>query len=110
MENMCLASEVNNVLVSFPGTGEASGNLRQLLTTKAEWSRRQVGVRRDAWAHCERFTTLGVGIQSGAGLGPRKLAAVELGTPWDCGYTVGLSHRPRLLGTSKCGRHSHSSK
>lgn len=34
MENMCLASEVNNVLVIFPGTGEASGNLRRSLTTK----------------------------------------------------------------------------
>lgn len=44
MENMCLASEVNNVLVIFPGTEEeASGNPRRLLTTNAEWNRRHVG-------------------------------------------------------------------
>lgn len=51
MGNMCLASEVNNALVIFPGTEKGFCTHSRFLTTTAELSHRHVGVCGHIWAH-----------------------------------------------------------
>lgn len=113
MGNMCLASEVNNALVIFPGTEMGFCTHSRLLTTTAEPSHRHIGVCGHIWAHRGLLAVLRVGTQYNSeqdwaqgkwqqwSWGPHGAVATVL---------VSLSHRPRLLGRRKCGRLSHSSK
>lgn len=94
MGNMCLASEVNNALVIFPGTEKGFCTHSRFLTTTAELSHRHVGVCGHIWAHCGLFAVLRVGTQYntiGNRIGPKGSGSRELGTPWGCGYSAGLS-------------------
>lgn len=63
MGNMCLASEVNNALVIFPGTEMGFCTHSRLLTTTAEPSHRHIGVCGHIWAHCGLLAVLRVGTQ-----------------------------------------------
>lgn len=114
MGNMCLASEVNNALVIFPGTEKGFCTHSRFLTTTAEPSHRHIGVCGHFWAGCGLFAVLRVGAQYntiGSRIGPKGSggggAGDSMGLWLQC---WSLSHRPRRLGRRKGGRLSHSSK
>lgn len=112
MGNMCLASEVNNRLVIFPGTEKGFCTHSRFLTTSAEPSHRHRGVCGHIWAHCGLFALLKVETQyNGEQDWAQGKWSGGAGDPMGLWLQCwSLSHRPRLLGRRKCGRLPHSPK